>query len=83
MKPPEKTNVLDKHNGFTAITTKNNDTLWRPGNILTHRIGTLVSFDEHSFYQNNNDCTKAIYKVRGYRFPIVCWFDNTTGERIA
>lgn len=84
MKPELTTNILDRHNGFTAITTKSGDTLWRPYQVLKgHYIGVLQSYNEHSFYQNNNDVTEAIYKVRGYRYPVVCWFDNTTGLRIA
>jgi hypothetical protein len=84
MKPEQEINVLDKHDGFTAITTKNQDTLWRPGRILKgNHTGKLVSYDENSFFQNNNDVTKAIYKVKGYKYPVVCWFDNKTKERIA
>jgi hypothetical protein len=84
MIPEKQINVLDKHNGFTAITTKNQDTLWRPGLVLKGNYsGNLVSYDEHSFYQLNNDVTKAIYKVKGYRYPVVVWFDNKTGNRVA
>ena len=84
MQPPQTINVLDRHGGFTAITGKHGDTLWRPGAVLKRTTtGTLVSHDECSFYQTNNDVTKAIYKVAGYRYPVCCWFDNATGERIA
>ena len=84
MKPPEEINVLDKHNGFTAITTKYNDTLWRPGIILKgNTIGKLQYYSETSFYQLNNNVTRAVYKVKGYRYPVCLWFDNVTGERIA
>jgi hypothetical protein len=84
MQPPTTLNVIDQHGGFTAITTKRGDSLWRPGSLLQRNtIGTLVSHDEHSFYQTNNNVTKAIYKVPGYRYPVAAWFDNTTGQRIS
>ncbi|MFA5136961.1 MAG: hypothetical protein WC489_06270 [Patescibacteria group bacterium] len=84
MQPPVKINVLDKHGGFTAITTKRGDTLWRPGKILKKsKTGVLLSFNEKSFYQLNNDVTEAIYKVPGYPYKVALWFDNKTGRRIA
>lgn len=85
MKPPKTINVLDEHSGFTAITTRRGDTLWRPVAILRGRpsIGELVSYTEKSFYQNNNDVTYAKYKVNGYRCKVGVWFDNRTGRRIA
>ena len=86
MQPPETINVIDQHGGFTAITPycKSFGALWRPGPVLKHgTIGKLQSFDEKSFWQNNNNVTQAIYKVKGYRYPVACWFDNETGERIA
>jgi len=117
MKPPNVLNVLDKHNGFTAITKslqhvaervgprgiyldvdntcvglftrwvkvyRENNMIWRPGQLLYKgTFGTLVWTDEHSFFQTNNNVTKAIYKVPGYRLRIATWFDNVTGERIA
>ena len=85
MIPPQRISVMDNHSGFNAITTKRGDTLWRPGNVLKRcsPIATLISYDTNSFFQNNNDVTKAIYKVKGYRYPIVLWFDNNTERRIA
>jgi predicted nucleotidyltransferase len=84
MKPPASLNVLDEHGGFDAITTKRGDTLWRPGQVLKKtKIGQLVSYNEKSFYQLNDDVTMAIYKVPGYRYPVGCWFDNKTKKRIA
>lgn len=122
MQPPQELNVLDRHSGFTAITTssthvkivldpisgerearpedyqptltlsfvrwervtRERDTLWRPGQLLKRTtIGTLQEFDERSFYQTNNNVTKAIYKVPGYKYRVAVWFDNVTGERIA
>jgi len=59
------------------------NTLWRPGNLLHDPTGQLQEFDEESSYQLNYNTTKAIYKVKGYRFRIVVWFDNITGQRIA
>lgn len=60
------------------------DTLWRPASLLKRgTIGTLQEYDEQSFYQNNNNVTKAIYKVAGYKYRVAVWFDNATGERIA
>lgn len=108
MKPPDETNILDKHGGFTALVpTKQyvkkfattdgkgflgwerkmieSDTLWRPGAVLKDKspIGKLLSYNEKSFFQNNNDVTEAFYKVKGYRYKVVIWFNNQTGERIA
>jgi hypothetical protein len=85
MIPPNKIDITDKNHGFTAITTKQGDTLWRPIRVLLYKnlYADLQSYDENSFYQLNDNVTKAIYKVRGYRYPIVCWFDNLTLERIA
>jgi hypothetical protein len=87
--PPQTINVLDKHGGFTIETSGKrigNGTLWRPGKVLgDNTTGTLIpgSVDHNSFYQLNNNVTKACYKVRGYRYRVVCWFDNDTGKRIA
>jgi len=84
MIPQKEIDVLDQHGGFTAITTKNQDTLWRPGYILKgNTIGVLQSYNKNSFYQLNDNATIAIYKVKGYRYPVVLWFDNTTCKRIA
>jgi hypothetical protein len=58
-------------------------TVWRPGKLLKKTVeGELLTFDERSFYQTNNDVTKALYKVKGYNHPVVIWFDNATGERL-
>ncbi len=81
--PPHQLNVLDGHGGFTAETTKRGDTLWRPGTVLKSTTGTLVKHDPRSFFQTNNDVTKATYKVAGYRYPVIAWFDNRTKHRIA
>lgn len=59
------------------------DTLWRPGSILKDISGDLLAYNEKSFYQTNNDVTQAIYRVRGYNYPIIAWFDNSTKHRIA
>ena len=63
----------------------NGDTLWRPAQVLKGKdpLGTLVDYNERSFFQNNNDVTIARYKVKGYRYLVVCWFDNSDGHRIA
>ena len=84
MIPPKQIDVIDNNDGFTAITTNRMDTLWRPKKVLkTNTIGILEGYNDHTFYQNNSDTTKAIYKVKGYRYPIALWFDNKTGKRIA
>lgn len=90
MIPPDTIDVLDQHNGFTALTTHTNkhpnigNSLWRPGDLLKRgTVGTLVDYREDSFYQNNDDVTVARYKVAGYNRPVLCWFDNSTGNRIA
>ncbi len=99
MKPPQTINVLDRHDGFTAVTLsptyeregngwrkvwRESNTVWRASKVLKRGTeGNLQEANESSFYQNNNNVTKALYKVPGYRFRIAIWFDNTTGERIA
>lgn len=99
MTPPQTINVLDSHSGFTAITRsksyerdgngwkrvmKECDTVWRPGKVLRSSTeGTLDEYNEKSFFQTNNDVTKAIYRVKGYRYRVAVWFDNATGQRIA
>ena len=84
---PTKTNVIDRHGGFTVVTKgrrQGESTLWRPGHVLKETTeGTLVDINPKSFYQLNNDVTKATYKVAGYRYPVILWFDNKSGERIA
>ena len=81
--PPSSIDVLDELGGFTAQTTAWSD-LWRPGRILKKTTrGHLVEFNSRSFYQTNNDVTKAYYRVPGYRYAVVLWFDNKTGRRIA
>jgi len=86
MLPPPKLNVLDQHGGFTAATTPHT-TIWRPGAVLKGKspIGVLVRFDTNSFYQNSppGTVTEATYKIKGYRYLIVAWFDNATNRRIA
>ncbi len=67
-----------------AKVSRENNTLWRPAQLLKgNNAGELQEFNEKSFYQTNNDVTKAIYKVKGYSNRIAVWFDNQTGERIA
>jgi hypothetical protein len=86
MIPPKTTNVIDAHGGFTAETKGRNlgtSDLWRPGHVLKKgTTGTLVSYNERSFYQTNNDVTMAKYKVPGYGYPVIVWFDNATGIKI-
>ena len=92
MLPPRTLNVIDGHGGFTAETPsgrrradgyQSTNTLWRPGAVLKHSTtGTLIDYDERSFYQNNHDVTKARYRVAHYRYPVIVWFDNPTGRRI-
>lgn len=79
---PKTMNVLDKHQGFTAVLS-DGDTLWRPGHILKSPQGTLVeSSVAPAQYQNLMGCSSALYRVEGYRFPIRVWMD-TEGNRIA
>ncbi len=60
------------------------DSLWRPGRILRgSTMGRLVAYDEEAFYQTNNDVTIAVYRVSGYGYPVLVWFDNKTSQRIA
>ena len=83
--PPQSTNVLDNNNGFCAI-TKATSCLWRPARVLKlGTVGTLIvdSVKNKDFYQTNNDCTSALYKLPGYRYPVKLWWDNTTGNRVA
>lgn len=83
---PQWLNVLDRHGGFTAETTKHGDTLRRPGAVLKKgTTGELIqgSVVPVTFFQQNNNVRKAKYKVPGYRYPVVVWFDNETNERVA
>ena len=83
MMPPLKLEPLfDRHGGFTAE-TKPGNTLWRPGHVAKSTDATLVTYDEYSFFQLNNNVTKATYKLRRYQYPVIAWFDNLTFERIA
>lgn len=106
MKPPEQTDVLDAHGGFTceskppssvyrrfderervwndrSWSMPHGDSLWRPGALLrAGTTGQLFDFDESSFYQNNDDVTLALYRVPGYGYPVMCWFDNRTRRRV-
>lgn len=60
------------------------DSLWRPGSLLKKSTqGDLLAWDDKSFYQTNNDVTLAVYRVPGYGYPVMVWFDNATGKRIA
>ena len=80
--PPAGINVLDENGGFTAE-TRPWSRLWRPGRLLKKTTrGQLINFDAKSFYQGNRDVTMAYYRVPGYRYPVVLWFDNKTGRRI-
>ena len=82
MQTPDLFNVLDVHGGFTALEASG-DTLWRPGSLLKKgSIGKFVSADTRSFYQNHEDVTKAEYRVKGYRLPVLVWFCNRTGRRV-
>ena len=59
-------------------------TLWRPADVLKgNTVGALEEYDEQSFFQLNNNVTKAVYKVHGYQYRVAVWFDNVTKERIA
>lgn len=81
--PPLVMNILDQHGGFTAE-TRHKNTLWRPASVLKKTTeGRLQKFNPQSFYQTNNDVTEAWYRVPGYGYLVVCWFDNKTLERIA
>jgi len=91
--PPLILDVRDQHGGFTIVHPRTGDTLWRPATVLdghgagdTRFHGRLESYDSESFYQLNDNCTKAIYRLenaRGYGYRAVVWFDNSTGEREA
>jgi hypothetical protein len=72
------------------------DTLWQPGRYLDSFVGELAGWKEDSFYQLNNNVTRAYYwvlasepagMIPGSGEPkyvlAVCWFCNVTGERVA
>jgi hypothetical protein len=81
--PPNTIDVRDQHGGFTIL-EPSGDTLWRPGHLLKKSTqGTLQASDPNSFYQLNNNVTKATYKVPGIKYPVLAWFDNITKTRIA
>jgi len=68
----------------TAAAMRGGSTLWQPGSLLKKTTtGELVASDPRSFYQTNDDVTKALYKVPGYGPLVAVWFDNATGRRIA
>lgn len=73
--------VLDSHGGYTVLTRCGN-TLWKPGSTVGDPSGSLVSFDEKSFFQQNNDVTRALYRVGGVRDLVIVWFDNETGLNV-
>jgi hypothetical protein len=63
---------------------RNSDTLWRPASVLGQREveGTLVGYHEHSFFQNDNNVTFALYRVPRYGYLLGVWFRNSDGTRI-
>lgn len=64
------------------ITNHRYMTLWRPSKLLKRgTTGTLLAYNENSFYRNNDNVTVAFYEVPGYQYVVVCWFENDTGER--
>lgn len=70
--------------GWIRACRERGETLWRPGSVLKgSTVGFLQEYDEKSFFQLNNNVTLAVYKVPGYCYRVVAWFDNVTGERIA
>lgn len=78
------------HGGFTIETEdiiRGTYTLYRNSDVLgdLDATGYLIpgSVDTKTFYQTNNDVTQAQYKVPGYKYPVVIWWDNKTGKRIA
>jgi len=95
MTPPKEINVLDRHNGFTAITKRaynrttekeailHGDTCWRPGGILRQSTVGTLRFYAPGNWQGNKNVTIAIYRVPGYGYPVALWFDNETDKRIA
>jgi hypothetical protein len=74
---------ISKHKGKVRLSI--GDTLWRPSHVIKKlpAKGKLVAYDTGSFYQTNNDVTVALYRVQGYGYPVVMWFDNKTGRQIA
>jgi hypothetical protein len=84
MIPPKSLNVSDKHGGFCYLSRNGLDTVWRPARETSDLMtGERVDYDENSFYQNNNDVTRATYRLPRYGLRAVVWFDNATKERIA
>lgn len=58
------------------------DSLWRPGSVLRgSTVGRLVAYGP-SFYQTDDNAILAVYRVAGYGYPVLVWF-NARGERIA
>jgi hypothetical protein len=83
--PPKEMDVIVS-GGFCAIThgkLQGTCHLWRPAHILKKSTqGRLVRFSPNEAYQMNPNVTEAVYKVPGYRYEVVAWFDNKTGKRI-
>lgn len=78
---------FDRHGGFTIESGDRGGSrysLWRPGIALgNHEPDAVLISSEPSFYQRNDNVILACYKVKGYRYLILAWFDPATGERIA
>ena len=86
--PAHLESVLDQHGGFTAVTggsrVGRNATHWRPGRVLRHGVaGELTRYEGGRFYQNIEPVVWGYYKVRGYRYPVITFWHELTGERIA
>jgi hypothetical protein len=77
---------LDSFAKHDVITRHRFQTIWRPGSVLKKQTtrGQLAASSCGSFYQTNNDVTLAFYQLEArYPYLVACWFNNSTGERIA
>jgi len=86
--PAHLESVLDRHGGFTVVTSGSrigtNSTLWRPSRVLKRGVeGELTRHEGGRFYQNIKPVVWGYYKVRGYRYPVITFWHELTGERIA
>lgn len=68
------------------VVSRIGNTLWRPGAVLKKGVGGKLipgTVNPKTFYQTNDNVRSAKYKVPGYQYPVICWWDNVTNERIA
>lgn len=78
-RPPQQVEVIRRHSFTTEIAPGN--TVLRPkADLRGETVGVLIDYGPA---RNEEGVTRARYKVTGYRYPVLAWFDNRTGRRVA